>query len=97
MIGWAGIELLLGTQVTAANVKASTLLTAAGETISYATLIIATGARVSDFPRFRFVDGGVDHTLGSHIDSIQRVIQLTPPPSKTEETQTFLNLRNCHK
>ena len=74
MVGWAGIELLLGTQVTAANVKASTLLTAAGETISYATLIIATGARVSDFPRFRFVDGGVDNTLGSHIDSIQRVI-----------------------
>lgn len=82
MVGWAGIELLLGTQVTAANVKASTLLTAAGETISYATLIIATGARVGDFPRFRFVDEGVDNTLGSHIESIQRVIQLppTPPP-----------------
>lgn len=91
MVGWAGIELLLGTQVTAANVKASTLLTAAGETISYATLIIATGARVSDFPRFRFVDEGVDNsTLGSHIDSIQRVIQLTPtPPPPPQKRRPF--------
>ncbi len=43
---WAGIELVLGTRVKAADVRARTLLTAAGETISYKILVIATGARV---------------------------------------------------
>ncbi|XP_043725100.1 monodehydroascorbate reductase 4, peroxisomal-like [Telopea speciosissima] len=40
-----GIELVLGTRVKSADVKRKTLLTAAGETISYKILIIATGAR----------------------------------------------------
>ncbi|XP_021648666.2 monodehydroascorbate reductase 4, peroxisomal isoform X1 [Hevea brasiliensis] len=37
-----GIELVLGTRVKSADVKRKTLLTAAGETISYKILIIAT-------------------------------------------------------
>uniref|UniRef100_A0A453PD99 FAD/NAD(P)-binding domain-containing protein n=1 Tax=Aegilops tauschii subsp. strangulata TaxID=200361 RepID=A0A453PD99_AEGTS len=41
-----GIELVLGTRVISADVRRKTLLTATGETISYKTLIIATGARV---------------------------------------------------
>lgn len=41
-----GIELVLGTRVKSADVKRKTLLTAAGETISYKILIIATGAQV---------------------------------------------------
>ncbi|CAM6071386.1 unnamed protein product [Sphagnum tenellum] len=41
-----GIELVLGTRVKAADVRARTLRTAAGETISYKFLVIATGARV---------------------------------------------------
>ncbi|KAF2308485.1 hypothetical protein GH714_009918 [Hevea brasiliensis] len=40
-----GIELVLGTHIKSADVKRKTLLTAAGETISYKILIIATGAR----------------------------------------------------
>ncbi|KAG9149641.1 hypothetical protein Leryth_022919 [Lithospermum erythrorhizon] len=40
-----GIELILGTRVKSADVKRKTLLTTAGETISYKTLIVATGAR----------------------------------------------------
>ncbi|XP_048327894.2 monodehydroascorbate reductase 4, peroxisomal [Ziziphus jujuba] len=40
-----GIELVLGTRVKSADVRRKTLLTAAGETISYKILIIATGAR----------------------------------------------------
>lgn len=41
-----GIELVLGTRVKSADVRRQTLLTAAGETISYKILIVATGARV---------------------------------------------------
>ncbi|KAI9070490.1 hypothetical protein K1719_047548 [Acacia pycnantha] len=40
-----GIELVLGTRVKSGDVKRKTLLTVAGETISYKILIIATGAR----------------------------------------------------
>eukprot|EP00897_Mesotaenium_endlicherianum_P007619 jgi/Mesen1/6886/ME000353S05910 len=40
-----GIELLLNTRVVAADVHRKQLTTAAGETITYQTLIIATGAR----------------------------------------------------
>ncbi|RLN07701.1 hypothetical protein C2845_PM11G28650 [Panicum miliaceum] len=39
-----GIELVLGTKVISADVRCKTLLTATGETISYKTLIIGTGA-----------------------------------------------------
>lgn len=45
---WLGIELVLGTKVISADVRRKTLLTSTGETISYKTLIIATGARVLD-------------------------------------------------
>ncbi len=41
-----GIELVLGTRVKSADVRRKTLLTAAGETISYKILLVATGARV---------------------------------------------------
>lgn len=47
-----GIELVLGTRVTQANVRDKTLLTAAGETISYSILIVATGARVLKLDEF---------------------------------------------
>ncbi|XP_044951655.1 monodehydroascorbate reductase 1, peroxisomal-like [Hordeum vulgare subsp. vulgare] len=40
-----GIELVLGTRVISADVRRKTLLTDTGETISYKTLIVATGAR----------------------------------------------------
>ncbi|KAM7280887.1 hypothetical protein ACFE04_008021 [Oxalis oulophora] len=40
-----GIELVLGSRVKSVDVRRRTLLTAAGETISYKILIIATGAR----------------------------------------------------
>ncbi|WVZ74009.1 hypothetical protein U9M48_022245 [Paspalum notatum var. saurae] len=40
-----GIELILGTKVITADVRRKTLLTSSGETISYTTLIVATGAR----------------------------------------------------
>ncbi|CAD6249787.1 unnamed protein product [Miscanthus lutarioriparius] len=40
-----GIELILGTKVISVDVRRKTLFTSAGETISYATLIVATGAR----------------------------------------------------
>jgi len=43
-----GIELVLGTKVISADVRRKTLLTGTGETISYKTLIIATGAQVLD-------------------------------------------------
>eukprot|EP00850_Spirogloea_muscicola_P011139 SM000068S20571 [mRNA] locus=s68:223106:226611:+ [translate_table: standard] len=47
-----GVELLLGTTVTAANVAAKSLTLSDGTTIEYGTLIIATGAspvKLSDF------------------------------------------------
>lgn len=47
-----GIELVLGTRVVEANVSMKTLVTAAGETISYSTLIVATGARVLKLDEF---------------------------------------------
>jgi NADPH-dependent 2,4-dienoyl-CoA reductase/sulfur reductase-like enzyme len=52
-----GIELVLGTRVKSADVRRKTLLTAAGETISYKILIIATGARVLEliFNRLIFI------------------------------------------
>jgi hypothetical protein len=43
---WLGIELILGTKVISADVGRKTLVTSIGETISYKTLIVATGARV---------------------------------------------------
>ena len=42
----AGIELLLSTRIVTADVKQKTLTTASGESLSYQTLIVATGARV---------------------------------------------------
>eukprot|EP01018_Ginkgo_biloba_P031075 Gb_37224 [translate_table: standard] len=47
-----GIELVLGTRVKSADVRRKTLLTASGETITYKTLIIATGARVLKLEEF---------------------------------------------
>ncbi|KAI5084361.1 hypothetical protein GOP47_0000530 [Adiantum capillus-veneris] len=47
-----GIELALGTHIKAVDVKLKTLLSAAGETITYKTLIIATGARVLRLEEF---------------------------------------------
>ncbi|CAM0944613.1 unnamed protein product [Alopecurus aequalis] len=47
-----GIELVLGTRVISADVRRKTLLTATGETISYKTLIIATGARALKLEEF---------------------------------------------
>ncbi|KAF5746870.1 monodehydroascorbate reductase cytoplasmic isoform 2 [Tripterygium wilfordii] len=47
-----GIELVLGTRVKSADVRRMTLLTVAGETISYKTLIIATGARALKLEEF---------------------------------------------
>ncbi|KAI3808727.1 hypothetical protein L1987_24686 [Smallanthus sonchifolius] len=47
-----GIELILGTRVKSADVRRKTLLTAAGETISYKFLIIATGARALKLEEF---------------------------------------------
>ena len=41
-----GIELILGMKIISADVRRKTLLTSSGETISYKTLIVATGARV---------------------------------------------------
>ncbi|KAB1209161.1 putative monodehydroascorbate reductase, cytoplasmic isoform 2 [Morella rubra] len=46
------IELVLGTQVKSADVKRKTLLTAAGETISYKILIVATGAQALKLEEF---------------------------------------------
>ncbi|KAJ4834183.1 Monodehydroascorbate reductase 4, peroxisomal [Turnera subulata] len=47
-----GIELVLGTRVKSVDVRRKTLLTAAGETISYKILIIATGARALKLEEF---------------------------------------------
>ncbi|KAG6659501.1 hypothetical protein I3843_03G036200 [Carya illinoinensis] len=47
-----GIELVLGTRVKSADVRRKTLLTAAGETISYKILIVATGARALKLEEF---------------------------------------------
>lgn len=47
-----GIELVLGTRIKSADVRRKTLLTAAGETISYKILIIATGARALKLEEF---------------------------------------------
>ncbi|CAL1391757.1 unnamed protein product [Linum trigynum] len=47
-----GIELVLGTRVISADVRRKTLLTAAGETISFKFLIIATGARALKLEEF---------------------------------------------
>ncbi|KAK1602910.1 hypothetical protein QYE76_017459 [Lolium multiflorum] len=47
-----GIELVLGTRVVSADVRRKTLLTATGETISYKTLIVATGARALELEEF---------------------------------------------
>lgn len=47
-----GIELVLSTLVKSVDVRMKTLLSAAGETISYKTLIIATGARVLKLEEF---------------------------------------------
>jgi hypothetical protein len=50
-----GIDLILGTKVISADVRCKTLVTAAGETISFKTLIIVTDARVLDLLHFFFV------------------------------------------
>ncbi|VAI59914.1 unnamed protein product [Triticum turgidum subsp. durum] len=47
-----GIELVLATRVISADVRQKTLLTDTGETISYKTLIVATGARASELEEF---------------------------------------------
>ncbi|KAI7750364.1 hypothetical protein M8C21_014690, partial [Ambrosia artemisiifolia] len=47
-----GIELILNTRIMSADVRRNTLLTAAGETISYKFLIIATGARALKLEEF---------------------------------------------
>lgn len=47
-----GIELVLSTCIKSVDVKKRTLLSAAGETITYKTLIIATGARVLRLEEF---------------------------------------------
>ncbi|GKV37267.1 hypothetical protein SLEP1_g45318 [Rubroshorea leprosula] len=47
-----GIELVPGTRVKSADVRRKTLLTAAGETISYKILVIATGARALKLEEF---------------------------------------------
>eukprot|EP00250_Pteridium_aquilinum_P002593 c12815_g2_i1 orf=236-1078(+) len=47
-----GIELVLSTRVKSVDVRRKTLLSAAGETITYKTLIIATGARVLHLEEF---------------------------------------------
>ncbi|XP_078439187.1 monodehydroascorbate reductase 4 [Wolffia australiana] len=57
-----GIELVLGTRVKAADLRRNTLLTATGETISYKTLIIATGARA-----LRLEEFGIRGTEGENI------------------------------
>lgn len=43
-----GIQFLTGTRVTAVDVKAKTLTTAAGGSITFDKLVVATGARVSE-------------------------------------------------
>ncbi|GAQ86404.1 monodehydroascorbate reductase [Klebsormidium nitens] len=47
-----GIELLLNTRVTSADVKKRALTTQSGETITYKTMIVATGARVLRLEEF---------------------------------------------
>lgn len=47
-----GIELVLGTRIKVVDVRRKTLLSAAGETITYKTLIVATGARVLKLEEF---------------------------------------------
>ncbi|KAL5213109.1 hypothetical protein ABZP36_023956 [Zizania latifolia] len=47
-----GIVLVLGTRVISADVRRKTLLTSSGETISYKTLIVATGARALKLEEF---------------------------------------------
>lgn len=42
----AGIELILSTEITKADLAAKTLISAAGETFKYQILIIATGSSV---------------------------------------------------
>ncbi|VFQ90365.1 unnamed protein product [Cuscuta campestris] len=53
-----GIELVLGTQVKSVDVKRKTLLTATGETVTYKTLIVATGARALKLEEFGVKDSG---------------------------------------
>ncbi|KAH9288232.1 hypothetical protein KI387_032349, partial [Taxus chinensis] len=47
-----GIELVLGTKIKSADVKRKMLLTAAGETITFKIIILATGARVLKLEEF---------------------------------------------
>ncbi|KQK00951.1 monodehydroascorbate reductase 1, peroxisomal [Brachypodium distachyon] len=47
-----GIELVLATRVISADLRRKTLLTDTGETISYKTLIVATGARALKLEEF---------------------------------------------
>jgi len=42
----AGIELILSTEIVKADLATKSLISAAGETFSYQTLIIATGSTV---------------------------------------------------
>ncbi|XP_042498374.1 monodehydroascorbate reductase 4, peroxisomal [Macadamia integrifolia] len=56
-----GIELVLGTRVKSADVRRKTLLTAAGETISYKILIIATGARALKLEEFGINGSGAEN------------------------------------
>lgn len=43
----AGIELILSTEIVKADLASKTLVSAAGETFTYHTLVIATGSTVS--------------------------------------------------
>ncbi|XP_025824428.1 monodehydroascorbate reductase 1, peroxisomal-like [Panicum hallii] len=47
-----GVELILGTKIISADVRWKTLLASTGETISYKTLIVATGARALKLEEF---------------------------------------------
>ncbi|KAI5065435.1 hypothetical protein GOP47_0020130 [Adiantum capillus-veneris] len=56
-----GMELVLSTRIKSVDVKKRTLLSAAGETITYKTLIIATGARVLRLEEFGVTGADADN------------------------------------
>lgn len=49
----AGIDFITGTRVTGVDVASKTLTTAAGDTISYGKLVVATGARPTTLADFK--------------------------------------------
>ncbi|KAI9081482.1 hypothetical protein K1719_036628 [Acacia pycnantha] len=69
-----GIELVLGTRVKSGDVKRKTLLTVAGETISYKILIIATVGRlftskIANFYEDYYRSKGVNFIKGTVLSS----------------------------